>query len=148
MSEDLPWTLPIEIQHASGELETIPSPHLSDDCAHKLDKGITKRLRILHMPFGGNSLFFYDENLRLIQDAHALYHAKAIIFTNQARQTGSPLRGRFLFDQEAIMHGSPFLHTFLRLEHDGGTHVFRDEYSFWLFETRHSEFLKAEGYLC
>lgn len=145
MNLDLPSANQLIIP--SGELEEIPSPRLAEDCALQLDEGIEKQLRVLYKPFGGNSLFFYDENIRLIQDASALYHARVVIFTNQVREVGQPLRGHILLDQLVPMHGRPSTRNLLRLEYASGVYTFRDEYSFCSWGARSPQLFQAKAYL-
>ena len=92
-------------------------------------------------------MFFFDENLRQIEDSYSLFHAKEVILTNQAREIGQPLRGKLLLDKIVPMHGKPSLRNSLRLEYDGGVYTFRDEYSFYDWGVQSHLLFQAKAYL-
>jgi len=111
--------------------------------AHKLDAtqleeilmhGVSKKLLVLHKPFGGNELFYYNEDFVPILDLLTLYKAETIIFTNQRRVPGEGLAGRLLFTTDTTtipISGYPSLNTRLEVHYSGGSYTFQDEYSFW-----------------
>jgi hypothetical protein len=127
-------------------LERITGPDVSEALA-LMDEGIEKRLIIFYKPFGGNALFFYDQNLTLILDVLALYRAERVIFTNQLRAPGSDLEGFSLFDQQVTMWGRPSLANRLRLTYPGGEYVFTSEYSFFAWSGNTAAIVQAQAYL-
>lgn len=104
------------------ELERINGPDATEVLA-LMDEGIQKRLVIFYKPFGGNALYFYDQNLAPILDVLSLYRAVFVIFTNQPRAPGRGLEGLTLFDQNVTMFGAPSLSNRLRLRYPGGEYA-------------------------
>jgi len=128
-------------------LTVYQPPELPQDVLLSLDQGITKDLEILYLPFGGNALFFYDENLRIIQDVADLYHATRVIFTNQARGPNQPLAGTVLFRNTVTLFGHPSLSNFLRLVYPAGSYTFRNEYSFYAWGRNVAQLVSVQAYL-
>lgn len=129
--EGVPLTLP------AGEIAVFHAPVLSPDVLSSLDRGVTKELVILHMPWGGNTLHVFDGNLAPILDAFAYHHATRIIFTNQDRVPNEPLRGHIVYKSSVTMFGHPMARNRLKIQsHEGKEYLFRDEYSFWAWQAR------------
>ena len=129
------------------ELVTIEEPTCSKEILALLSVGIKKRLRIVYRPFAGNKLFFYDHNLRLIQDPLSFFQAEVIIFSNIPRRPREPLEGLELMDQEVEIHGLPSRMNHLRLAYREGFYTFRDEYSLAVWSRNAIDLGVASAYI-
>lgn len=116
-----------------GDLDVIePEQKLGNqELECMMREGILKHLVIVHRPFGGNTLFFYNQNLVPILDALSLYEATKVFFTNQKRKPNGELLGRVIMDKELRVQGKPSLTNKLILTYPGREYIFHDEYSFW-----------------
>lgn len=83
------------------EMREYKEPKVDNDIRRALDAGFAKHTVVLYKPFGGNNILLYDENIRPIVDAKAVFDAKKIIITNQPRVPGEPLRGLVRFEGNA-----------------------------------------------
>ena len=132
-----------------GDLDEFNAPEVAAEILDVLiNEGADKRLTIVHKPWGGNDLFFYDQNTQLIQDAYSLHTATRVFFTNQARLHGEPLVGRVLLDVSVPIQGLPSLRNKLELQYNtGGRYEFNSEYSFWAWAARDPATFVARAFL-
>lgn len=119
---------------AADNYVTIELPTCSLLMVSQLESGIKLQLRIIFRPFAGNELFFYDQNLRLIQDPLSLYEAGTIIYSNIRKLPDEPFEGIELLNKEIVIHGQPTCHNYLSLETTSGSYQFRDQYSLFTWD--------------
>ena len=129
------------------ELTVIAQPVVPEDVLAQLTIGIEKQFTILYKPFGGNQLFYYNQDLVPILDVMALYNARTVIFTNQARLSNDNLYGITLFNQQIPVFGTPSQRNWLKLVYRGGLYTFRDEYSLLFWSRNASELAVVEAHL-
>lgn len=126
------WPSNLSWLDLSRDVVTIEAPQISPELRDNVTLvGMLRPLRILYKPFAGNALYFYDQNLKLLLDLYALYHAESVIFTNQERKPGESLRGKVLFEAQVTLFGQPSVRNYLRLRRNDQDYMFRDEWSFY-----------------
>ena len=67
---------------------------------------LAKRVIFLRKLFGGNTLYFYDENLQLILDKELLFKASLLVITNQLRVPNYALDGVIMMDKEITIESN------------------------------------------
>ncbi len=120
----------------ASDTVTIEPPVCSQAILTQLADGMKQRVRIIYRPFAGNELYFYDQNLRLIQDPLAFYEASTVIYSNIKRVPGEPFEGIEKLDCEIMIRGYPTRRNQLCLltKHGHYTYIFRDEYSLFSWD--------------
>ena len=88
-----------------GQRNTIPLPECrraSRDMITQLEAGMPKRVVIVWMMFGGNTLRLYGENLQPLIDTIELYRTPTVYITNQERYPDEGLTGSILFSKNDV----------------------------------------------
>lgn len=118
-----------------------------EEIRSQLGLGMTKRLIILYRFCAGNALYFYDHDLNFILDEMSLFSAEQIVFTNIRRAPGEGLEGDVLMDQDVEVHGLPSPRNSLKLQYQGGSYWFKDEYSLMKWSGNTEALVSAKAYL-
>jgi hypothetical protein len=146
-ASELETFYPVKFQEWS--LQSISPPKI---IASDLGVLTPKHLVIMYKPTGGNDVFFYNQDLVLINDTYALYAADKIYFTNQRRRPNADLEGTTIFEHEGFpIEGKCSLLSHLTLIYTtGGTYTFTDEYSFIKWTVRDKkcmDFTSAKAFI-
>lgn len=127
-----------------------PANAASNNQMAMLKDGVTRRLTIVWRPMAGNDMYYYDEDLRLINSALGMAGGRRLIYTNVLlRYHYDTLEGLVLFDRDIRVFGYPRGRS-LQLcapadYHDGCPSMWlNDEYSLFRFAGEHALIEVAE----
>ena len=95
--------------------------------------GTKKNFIIVWMAFGESRIYFYDENLRIINQLASFYEAKTIYATNQFSTGTRGLDGKILFKGDVILKGIPNRYGSFTIRNDHDSFNFIDQANFYHF---------------